>query len=158
MDGETVTAVHTVRFLLLSSALTGTGTIALDATFGSFYLIRISFTLGELVSLVKVFRMFRLEGTFFGVQSVDAVGRCTTSYLLTGPACLWCLVVFSSSFFPSVFFFFWVLLVLFKWGFSLKEKTFSLLLLPFTTCMEFFLILMRGKISSSSSSCMLWNT
>ncbi len=28
---------------------------------------------------------------FFGVQSVDTVGRCT-SYLLAGPTCLWCLV------------------------------------------------------------------
>jgi hypothetical protein len=25
---------------------------------------------------------------FFGVQSVDTIGRCTTSYLLAGPACL----------------------------------------------------------------------
>jgi len=25
---------------------------------------------------------------FFGVQSVDIVVRCTTSYLLAGPACL----------------------------------------------------------------------
>jgi hypothetical protein len=29
---------------------------------------------------------------FLGVQSVDTVSRCTTSYLLAGPACLWCLV------------------------------------------------------------------
>ncbi len=29
---------------------------------------------------------------FFGVQSVDTVGRCTTSSLLVGPAWLWCLV------------------------------------------------------------------
>ncbi len=36
--------------------------------------------LSELVSLVKVFRMFRLERTFFGVPSVDTVGRCTISY------------------------------------------------------------------------------
>ncbi len=28
----------------------------------------------------------------FGVQSVDPVGRCTTSYLLAGPLCLQCLV------------------------------------------------------------------
>jgi hypothetical protein len=62
------------------------------SNFWKFYLIRTSFTLGELVSLVKVFRLFRLEWIFFGVQSVDTVGRCTTSYLLTRPACLWCLV------------------------------------------------------------------
>jgi hypothetical protein len=38
--------------------------------------------------LVKVLRMFRLERIvllFWG-------GRCTTSYLLAWPACLWCLV------------------------------------------------------------------
>jgi len=29
---------------------------------------------------------------FFGVQSVSTVGRCTTSFLLAGPVCLWCLV------------------------------------------------------------------
>ncbi len=40
------------------------GTIALDPTFGSF-------TLLELVSLVKVFRVFRLEQMFLGVWSVD---------------------------------------------------------------------------------------
>jgi hypothetical protein len=36
---------------------------------------------------------------FFGVQSVETVGRCTTYYLLAGPACLWCIVIlgFSSS-------------------------------------------------------------
>jgi hypothetical protein len=30
----------------------------------------------------------------FGVQSVDTISRCTSSYLLAGPACLWCLVLF----------------------------------------------------------------
>jgi len=30
---------------------------------------------------------------FFGVLSVNTVGRCATSYLLAGLACLWCLVV-----------------------------------------------------------------
>jgi hypothetical protein len=62
------------------------------SNFWKFYLIRTRFTLLELVSLVKVFRLFKLEPMFFGVQSVDIVGRCTTSYLLPGPACLWCLV------------------------------------------------------------------
>ncbi len=47
--------------LLLGPAPTGTGTIALDPTFGSFYLTRTTFTSGEPVSLVKVFRLFRLE-------------------------------------------------------------------------------------------------
>jgi len=64
----------------------------IGSNFWKLYLIRIGFALGELVSLVKV---FRLEWVFFGVQSVDTVGRCTTSYLLAGPACLWCLVLFS---------------------------------------------------------------
>ncbi len=31
---------------------------------------------------------------FFSVQSVDRVGRCTTSYLLAGLVCLWRLVYF----------------------------------------------------------------
>ncbi len=44
-----------------------------------FYLIRIGFTLGEPVSLVKVLKLFRSERIFFNVQSVDTVGRCTTS-------------------------------------------------------------------------------
>jgi hypothetical protein len=57
----------------------------IGSNFGTFYLIRTVFTLGELVSLVKV---FRLEWIFLGVQSVDTVGRCTTSYVLAGPAYL----------------------------------------------------------------------
>jgi hypothetical protein len=45
--------------------------------------------LGELDSLVKVFRLLRLEQIVFGVQSVvDTVGKCITSYRLAGPACL----------------------------------------------------------------------
>ncbi len=54
------------------------------------YLIKTDFTLGELVSLVKVFRLFKLEQMFFGVQSVDTVGRCTTSYLLCVCDALFC--------------------------------------------------------------------
>ncbi len=67
-----------------------TGTITLDPTFESFTLLRTNFTLGEPVSLVKVFRVFRLEWIFVSVlKSVDTVvGRCTTSYLLAGPVCL----------------------------------------------------------------------
>jgi hypothetical protein len=57
----------------------------IGSNFGKFYLIRTDFTLGESVSLMKVFRLFRLGTDFFGVQSVDTVGRCTTSYLLAGP-------------------------------------------------------------------------
>ncbi len=34
---------------------------------------------------------------FFGVQSVDTVDRCATSYVLAGPACFWCLVYSVSS-------------------------------------------------------------
>jgi hypothetical protein len=47
-----------------------------------FYLIETGFTFGELVFLVKVFRLFRLRRIFFGVESVNTVSRCTTSYLL----------------------------------------------------------------------------
>jgi hypothetical protein len=39
----------------------------IGSNFWKFYLIRTSFTLGELVSLVKVFRLLRLEWIFFGV-------------------------------------------------------------------------------------------
>ncbi len=35
-----------------------------------------------------------LNKCFFSVQSVDRVGRCTTSYLLAGLVCLWRLVYF----------------------------------------------------------------
>ncbi len=58
------------------------GTIAFDPTFGKFYLIRTAF-FG-----VKVFRVFRLKRIFLGVQSVNTVRRCTTSYLLVGLVCL----------------------------------------------------------------------
>jgi hypothetical protein len=64
--------------LLLGPGLRGTGTIALDPTFES------SLFTGN---------QFHVRCTgFFGVQSVDTVGRWTTSYLLTGLVCLWCLV------------------------------------------------------------------
>jgi hypothetical protein len=63
-----------------------TGTIAFDPTFGSFTLLEL--VSPNVVSMVKVFKLFRLERMFFGVQSVDIVGRCTASYLLAGPACL----------------------------------------------------------------------
>ncbi len=36
-------------------------------------------SLDDVVSMVKVFRLFRLELISFGVQSVDTVRRCTTS-------------------------------------------------------------------------------
>jgi hypothetical protein len=57
---------------------------SLDPTF---YLIRTGFIFGELISLMKVFRLFRLEQIFW-VLSVYTVDRCTTSCLLAGPACL----------------------------------------------------------------------
>ncbi len=44
----------------------GQGLFALDPTFGSLTLLKTSFTLGELVFLVKVFRLRRLERVFFG--------------------------------------------------------------------------------------------
>ncbi len=60
----------------------------IGSNFWKFYLIRTRFTLGESVSLVKVFWLFTLEWIFLGVQSVNTVGRCTTSYLLAWPMCL----------------------------------------------------------------------
>jgi hypothetical protein len=59
----------------------------IGSNFWKCYLIRTDFTLSESVSLVKMFRMFKFECIFFGVQSVDMVGRCT-SYTLVGAACL----------------------------------------------------------------------
>jgi len=62
---------------------TGTGTIALDPTFGSLT------SLSELVSLVEVFsRLFRLEGNFFGVQSVDTVSKMYNIFLSIESQCL----------------------------------------------------------------------
>ncbi len=47
---------------------------ARDYSIGSNF-IKTGFTLVEPVSLVKVFRLFRLERIFLGVQSVDRVGQ-----------------------------------------------------------------------------------
>jgi hypothetical protein len=66
----------------------------IQSNFWKFYLIKTGFTLGGPVSLVKMFWLFKLEQMFFGVPSVDTVGRCTASYLLAGPACLWRLVLY----------------------------------------------------------------
>jgi hypothetical protein len=61
----------------------------IGSNFWKFYLIRSGFTFGELVSLVKVcLDCLDRNGFFFGVQSVNTVGRCTTYYLLAGPTCL----------------------------------------------------------------------
>ncbi len=69
----------------------------IESNFWKFYLIKIGFTLHEPVSLVKVFRLFKSEQIFlvFGVwtQYVDVQHLGSTSYLLAGPACLWCLVL-----------------------------------------------------------------
>jgi hypothetical protein len=65
--------------------LNGSDDYHIRSKFRKFYLIRTGFTSRESVSLVKVFRLFRLEWIFLGVQSVDTVGWCTTSYLLAGP-------------------------------------------------------------------------
>jgi hypothetical protein len=61
----------------------------IGSNFWKFYLIRTGFTLGELVFLVKVFRLFR-SGPILLV--FRAWTQCITSYLLAGPACFWCLV------------------------------------------------------------------
>jgi len=73
-------AMSTYSLGIISLNLLGPRDYCIGSYFWKFYLIRTSFTLGELVSLVKLFRLFRLERIFFGVQSVDTVGRCTTSY------------------------------------------------------------------------------
>ncbi len=74
--------------------------LPLDHCIGSnvwkFYLIRTRFALCELVSLVKVFRLVRLELIFFVVQSVDTVGRCTTSIGRTSVFLMPCFVPLGS--------------------------------------------------------------
>jgi hypothetical protein len=60
----------------------------IQSNFWKFHLIKASFTLSELVLLMKVFRLFRLEWICFGVRAVYKVGKGSTSYLLAGPACL----------------------------------------------------------------------
>jgi hypothetical protein len=84
------------QFVLLGPGPVGDRDCCIRSNFWKFHLIRTGFTLGEPVSLVKAFRLFKLEQMFFGVESPDAVGWCTTSYLLTGPACLWCCILFCS--------------------------------------------------------------
>jgi hypothetical protein len=59
-----------------------------------FYVVRTGFILDKQVFWVKVFRLFRLEWIFFGVESVDTGNRCRTSYLFAGPACMWDIVLF----------------------------------------------------------------
>jgi hypothetical protein len=82
---------HQVSRGFLGLASTGTGTITLDPTFGSF-------TLSKLVShYVNWFLWWKCLDCLdwngiFGVQTVDIVSRCATSYLLARPACLWCLI------------------------------------------------------------------
>jgi hypothetical protein len=66
----------------------------IGSNFWKFYVIRTGFILDEQVFLVKVFRLFRLDWIFFGVENVDTGSRCTTSYLFAGPAFLRCLVLF----------------------------------------------------------------
>jgi hypothetical protein len=65
----------------------------IQSNFWKFYVMRTSFTLGELVFFGKCLDCLDWKGFFLGVHSVDTVGTCTTSYLLAGPACLWCLVM-----------------------------------------------------------------
>jgi len=60
----------------------GTDYYRIWSNFWKFYLIETSFTFGELVFLVKVFRLFRLKRIFLGVESVNTVGRCITFYIL----------------------------------------------------------------------------
>jgi hypothetical protein len=67
---------------LFKSASTETVTIAFDPSFGSF-------TLSELVSLVKVFLdSLDWNGLFLVFRVWTQQVKCTTSYLLAGPMCL----------------------------------------------------------------------
>jgi hypothetical protein len=78
-----------------SSILLGpvTGTIPFDPTFGSFTLLELVSHQVNQFLWWKCLDCLHWNRCFFGVQSVDTVGRCTTSsYLLAGPACLWRLV------------------------------------------------------------------
>jgi hypothetical protein len=75
---------------------TGT-TIALDPTFGSFTLLKpVSQYVNQFLFWWKCFRLFRLEWILLVFRLlIDTGVRCTTSsYLLAGPVCLWCLVLF----------------------------------------------------------------
>ncbi len=63
-------SLDTNTIVQLGPALIGTWTIALDPTFGSFYLI---IFFGESVQIVQI------ETDCFGVQSVDTLDRCTTT-------------------------------------------------------------------------------
>jgi hypothetical protein len=68
------------------------GTITFDPSLGSFTLLElVSHYVNELVSLVKVFRLFRLEWIVLVFRVWTHQVDCTTSYLLAGPACLRCL-------------------------------------------------------------------
>jgi len=88
---------------LFSPARTRDRDYHIGSNFWKFYFNRISFTLREPVSLVKVFRLFRLIGSdCFGVQSVNTIGRCTTYYLLAQGQqhvcdALFCFVVYERS-------------------------------------------------------------
>jgi hypothetical protein len=77
-----ISKIHKTQFNSPAPIGTRTGTIALDPTSGTV------FTLGEPVSLVKVFRLFRLEW-------IVLVFRVWTQHMynilcIAGPACLWC--------------------------------------------------------------------
>jgi hypothetical protein len=69
---------------LLGPASTGTRDYRIGSNFWKFYLIRTGFRFGELVCLVKVFRLFRLEWIVLGVQTMDTGGRCTNILSLAG--------------------------------------------------------------------------
>jgi hypothetical protein len=58
-------AIEDLELHLLGPAPRGTVTMAFNPTFGSFTLLKpVSHYVNELVFLVKVFRLFRLEWTF----------------------------------------------------------------------------------------------
>jgi hypothetical protein len=61
--------------LFLEDLLGPAGDYCIGSNFWKFYLIRTGFRFGELVCLVKVFRLFRLEWIVLGVQTVDTGGK-----------------------------------------------------------------------------------
>jgi hypothetical protein len=72
-------------------SLWGTRTIALDPTFGSFTLLELISHEGNRLLWWKCLDCLDSNGLFWCSECGQS-NRCTTSYLLAGPTCLWCLV------------------------------------------------------------------
>ncbi len=80
-------ASHSPWLVVLGPCLAGTGTIALDPTFGSFTSLEpVSYSVNQFLWCLDY---LDCKG-FFGCLRVWTC-RCTTSYVFAGPACLRCL-------------------------------------------------------------------